>query len=144
MTARVRAEFPYAMLDLQEVIDGVTRIELLTITEYDMEKDSYLNLLRFHELNDDPIAFYKSRLKLIIALVMEGSHSQAIEEALRVVRAEHKLLPELKKAGIVPADLVLGPQAVTPGRQVILKVFESLGNTNEHLVKGRRLLQLYT
>lgn len=144
IVARVRVEFPYAVSDLQEVIDAVTRIELLTITEYDMEKDSYLSLLKYHELTEDPIAFYKNRLKLVVALVMEGSHSQAIEEALRIIRAEPKLLPKLKKAGIVDEDMVLGPLAPTPGRQVILKIFESLGNTNENVVKGRRLLQLYT
>lgn len=140
---RVRTEYPHATKDMRDVAEAIVRIELLILSEFDVEKDSYLTLLTYEDLSINPAAFYRHHLKLAVAHFIEQSPHQAIEECLRLIRAERKLLPALKEAGIVPQDLVLGPTAETPARRMILKVFEAVGHTNEHVIAGRRMLQLY-
>ncbi|CCW68542.1 unnamed protein product [Phytomonas sp. Hart1] len=140
---RVRDEFPFSVKDLRTVAEAVVRIELLYIADYDMRKDSYISLLKYDNLVGNPVTFYKNRLKLVVAFILDGYNAQAIEECLKIIRSEHKLLPELKEGGYFPENFVLGPTAETPGRKMILKIFELLGSTNEHVIKGRKLLQLY-
>ncbi|KAH9584271.1 hypothetical protein LSM04_006455 [Trypanosoma melophagium] len=139
----IREEFPFATRDLRDVAEAVVRIELLLLTNFDVEKDNYVSLLTYDELHNDPAALYQQHLKLAVAHFVEKRHHKGIEECLRLIRAEPKLLPALKEAGIVAADTVLGPQSKTPARQVILGIFEALGNTNEHTIKGRQMLQSY-
>ncbi|CCW60188.1 unnamed protein product [Phytomonas sp. EM1] len=143
MVERVREEFPFAVQDLRTVSEAVVRVEILHLSGYDMKKDSYLSLLKYDELIDSPVTFYKNRVKLVVAYVLDGYNAQAIEECLRIIRSERKLLPALKEGGFFPRDFALGPKAETPARKIILKIFESLGSTNEHVIKGRKLLQLY-
>lgn len=141
--ARVRNDFPFAVRDLREVAEAVVQVELVTMTDFDVNKDTYLTMLKYDDLTEDPIVFYKTRLKLVVALYADKSYNRAIEESLRIIRSEPKLLPQLKEARIVPADLSLSPTAKTPGRQLLLKIFEALGDMNEAVVKGRKLMQLY-
>ncbi|RNF04967.1 uncharacterized protein Tco025E_07877 [Trypanosoma conorhini] len=140
---QVREEFPFATRDLRDVAEAVVRIELLIIADFDVEKDNYVSLLTYDDLTHDPAALYRQHLKLAVAHFVEKRHHKGIEECLRLIRAEPKLLPALKAAGVVPEGLVLGPHAKTPARQVILGIFEALGNTNEHTIMGRQMLQTY-
>ncbi|KEG08083.1 hypothetical protein DQ04_08041010 [Trypanosoma grayi] len=140
---RIREEYPFATRELRDVAEAVVRIELLIITDFDVEKDNYVSLLTYDDLTNDPVALYRQRLKLAVAHFVEKRHHKGIEECLRLIRAEPKLLPALKAGDVVPKDLVLGPHAKTPARQVILGIFEALGSTNEHTIKGRELLQTY-
>ncbi|GET89644.1 hypothetical protein, conserved [Leishmania tarentolae] len=143
LAARVREEFPFAPQDMRSVAEAVVRIELIQLVDYDPDTDNYMRLLKFDELVSEPAQFYKHHLKRAVAFYVEGVAGQAIEECLRLIRAEPKLLSALKESGIVPKDLRLGPTAATPARQVIRAIFEALGSTNEHVEKGRKLLQLY-
>lgn len=143
IAARVREEFPFAAQDLRSVAEALVRIELIQLVDYDPDKDTYMRLLKFDELVSEPAEFYRQHLKRAVAFYVEGVAGQAVEECLRLIRAEPKLLPALKESGIVAKDLHLGPSAVTPARQVIRAIFEALGPTNEHVEKGRKLLQLY-
>ncbi|KAG5475754.1 hypothetical protein CUR178_03467 [Leishmania enriettii] len=143
LAAQVREEFPFAPRDMRSVAEAVVRIELIQLVDYDPDTDNYMRLLKFDELVSEPAQFYKHHLKRAVAFYVEGVVGQAIEECLRLIRAEPKLLVALKENGIVPKDLRLGPTAVTPARQVIRAIFEALGPTNEHVEKGRKLLQLY-
>ncbi|KAK7198528.1 hypothetical protein NESM_000814500 [Novymonas esmeraldas] len=143
LAARVREEFPFAPQDMRSVAEAVVRIELMKIVDYDPDTDNYMRLLKFDELVAEPAKFYRYHLKRAVAFYVEGVVGQAIEECLRVIRAEPKLLAALKEDGIVPKDLRLGPTAVTPARQVIRGIFEALGPTDEQTQKGRKLLQLY-
>ncbi|KAG8343012.1 hypothetical protein TRVL_06157 [Trypanosoma vivax] len=140
---QIRQEFPYATRDLRDVAEAVVRIELLVIADFDVDKDNYATLLTYDDLTSDPVALYRQRLKLAVAHFVEKRHHKGIEECLRLIRAEPRLLPALKEAGMVPAEMVLGPNAKTPARQVILGIFEALGNSNEHTIKGRELLQSF-
>ncbi|AAZ11466.1 hypothetical protein, conserved [Trypanosoma brucei brucei TREU927] len=140
---RIREEFPFATRDLRDVAEAVVRIELLVISDFDVEKDTYATLLTYDDLTKDPAALYRQRLKLAVAHFVEKRHHKGIEECLRLIRAEPKLLSALKEAEIVPKDTILGPTTKTPARQVIVGIFEALGNSNEHTIKGRELLQAY-
>ncbi|ESL11720.1 hypothetical protein TRSC58_00523 [Trypanosoma rangeli SC58] len=140
---QVREEFPFATRDLRDVAEAVVRIELLVIADFDVEKDNYISLLTYDDLTHDPATLYRQHLKLAVAHFVEKRHHKGIEECLRLIRAEPKLLPALKAAGVVPEELVLGPHAKTPARQVIFGIFEALGNNNEHTIKGRQMLQTY-
>ncbi|CAJ1027540.1 conserved hypothetical protein [Leishmania braziliensis MHOM/BR/75/M2904] len=143
LAAQVREEFPFAPQDMRSVAEAVVRIELIQLVDYDPDTDNYMRLLKFDELVNEPAQFYRHHLKRAVAFYVEGVAGQAIEECLRLIRAEPKLLAALKENGIVPKDLRLGPVAVTPARQVLQGIFEALGPTNEHVQKGRKLLQLY-
>ncbi|CAJ1028663.1 hypothetical protein Q4I30_004927 [Leishmania utingensis] len=143
LAAQVREEFPFATQDMRSVAEAVVRIELIQLVDYDPDTDNYMRLLKFDELVNEPAQFYRHHLKRAVAFYVEGVAGQAIEECLRLIRAEPKLLAALKENGIVPKDLRLGPVAVTPARQVLQGIFEALGPTNEHVQKGRKLLQLY-
>lgn len=143
VTKRIREEYPSALVDLRDVAEAVVRIELIELTGFDVNTDNYASLLKYEELTTDPLEFYTKHLKLVVCMHAEQAHKKAIEECLKLIRAEPKLLPVLKAGGLVPEDLVLGPRASTPARQVLLKLFEALGSTNKDVVEGRRLMQLY-
>lgn len=143
LVKRVRNEFPYAVKDMRGVAEAVVRIELMDLVNFDLERDNYLSLLKYDELVSDPVVFYTQHLKKVVGFYVESFPGQAIEECLRLIRAEPKLLPALKEGGVVAKDLRLGPTTDTPARQVIRLIFEALGPTNEHVEKGRKVLQLY-
>ncbi|EPY33193.1 hypothetical protein STCU_01252 [Strigomonas culicis] len=141
---RTRSEYPYAVRDLRGVAEALVRIELFHITGFNIEDDNYATLLRFDDLVEDPVDFYNHHLKLVVSHYVEGRTRYAIQEALRIIRSEQKLLPALKERNIVPSDLRLGPLAETPARKVLSLVFEALGPTHEDVIQGRKMLQLYT
>ncbi|KAL7697156.1 hypothetical protein NQL31_007537 [Lotmaria passim] len=143
LVKRVRSEFPYAVKNMRSVAEAVVRIELMDLVGFEVEKDNYMNLLRYDELITDPVQFYTQHLKKAVAFYVENLSGQAIEECIRLIRAEPKLLPALKQGGVVAQDLHLGPSATTPARQVIRLIFEALGPTDEQVQKGRKVLQLY-
>jgi thioredoxin-like negative regulator of GroEL len=143
LVKRVRNEFPYAVKDMRGVAEAVVRIELMDLVGFEVEKDNYMSLLKYDELISDPVQFYQQHLKKAVGLYVENLAGQAIEECIRLIRAEPKLLPALKEGNVVPKDLHLGPTAVTPARQVIRLLFEALGPTDEQVEKGRKVLQLY-
>ncbi|KPA73561.1 hypothetical protein ABB37_09856 [Leptomonas pyrrhocoris] len=143
LVKRLRSEFPYAVKDMRSVAEAVVRIELMDIVDFDAEKDNYMSLLKYDELISDSVQFYKHHLKKAVAFYVENLSGLAIEECIRLIRAEPKLLPALKEAGVVPKDLHLGPTAVTPARQVVHLFFEALGPTDEQVEKGRKVLQPY-
>ncbi|CAD2217096.1 hypothetical protein AGDE_04198 [Angomonas deanei] len=141
---QLREEYPFAVRDMKDVSAAVVRIEILTLSEFDMDKDNYTKLLKYDELVKDPAVFYRTHLKLAVCHYTEGRVRSAIAECLRLVRAERKLLPVLKDEGIVPKDLVLSPSPCTPARVILLKLFEAAGEANDDVREGRRLYQLYT
>lgn len=143
LAARVREEYPFAVQDMRGVAEAVVRIELMQLAGFDPEKDNYMSLLKYDELTSDPVAFYDHHLRRAVSFYVEGVSGQAIQECLRLIRAEPKLLPALKEAGVFPKDLQLGPSAETKARVVIKKIFEALGPTNEQVEKGRKMLQVY-
>lgn len=143
LVKRVRREFPYAVKDMRGVAQAVVRIELMDLVGFVVERDNYMSLLKYDELISDPVEFYRQHLKKAVGFYVESLTGQAIEECIRLIRAEPKLLPALKEGGLVPHDLQLGPSAVTPARQVIRLMFEALGPTDEQVQKGRKVLQLY-
>eukprot|EP00388_Colpodella_angusta_P040294 GDKK01049797.1.p1 GENE.GDKK01049797.1~~GDKK01049797.1.p1 ORF type:complete len:125 (-),score=26.92 GDKK01049797.1:96-470(-) len=119
------------------------RIELLFLTNFDLEKDNYVSLMKREELLNDPVAFYLTNVKLAAAHVFEKRHNAGIEECLKLIRTEPKLLGELKKAGVVAQDASLGQKDATPARKVIFLIFEALGNNNEHVIAARKKLSAY-
>ncbi|KPI85188.1 hypothetical protein ABL78_5733 [Leptomonas seymouri] len=143
LVKRVRSEFPYAVKDMRGVAEAVVRIELMDLVGFEVERDNYMSLLKYDELISDPVQFYRQHLKKAVGFYVESLPGQAIEECIRLIRAEPKLLPALKEGGVVPHDLHLGSTAVTPARQVIRLIFEALGPTDEQVEKGRKVLQLY-
>lgn len=141
---RLRADFPFAVHDLRDVAVAVGRIDMIALSDYDAENDSMLTLLRRESEGIDTVEFYKRRLKLISAHFFESSYKAAIEEGLRLVRAEPKILAELKDGHVIPRDLVLSPHALTPARKALQIIFRTLGPHDENVVLGRRMYQQYT
>ena len=139
----LRNDFPTAIKELRDVAEAVVRIELLFLTNFDLEKDNYVSLMKREELLNDPVEFYLTNVKLAAAHVFEKRHASGIDECLRLIRTEPKLLPALKKAGVVPEDASLGQKDATPARKVLFLIFEALGNNNEHVVAARKKLSAY-
>lgn len=143
LVSEIRSEFPHATKDMLDVAEAVVRIELMILTDFHVKKDSYVSLMRYDNLTKDPVAFYRQHVKLAVAHFLEGAHQRSIEECLRIIRAEPKLLSALCEGGVLPPGTQLTRQVVTPARTVILGVMEALGPTNDHTITGRRMLQLY-
>lgn len=144
LTEEIRREFPFCTKDMQELAEAIVRIELMILTNFNVNQDSYISLMKYENLTSDPLKFYEQQVKLAVAHFMEGAHQRCIETCLRIIRAERKLLPVLKEGGIVDKDLKeLSRTTETPARKVILLVMEALGPMNEHVVTGRKMLQLY-
>lgn len=144
ITEQIRIEFPFCTKDMQELAEAIVRIELMILTNFDVNRDSYISLMKYENLTSDPLHFYEQQVKLAVAHFMEGAHQRCIETCLRIIRAERKLFPVLKEGGIVDKNLKeLSRTTETPARKVILGVMEALGPMNEHVVTGRKMLQLY-
>eukprot|EP00796_Vickermania_ingenoplastis_P011415 gene11415-7919_t len=139
----IRREFPYATKDMLDVAEALVRIELMILTDFHVNRDSYVSLMKYDNLTSDPAAFYRQHVKLAVAHFLEGAHQRCIEECLRIIRAERKLLPALKESGILPPDTELTRSTQTPARKVVLGVMEALGPMNEHTITGRKMLQMY-
>lgn len=82
-------------------------------------------------------------MKLCTAAFIERHYNVAIETCIKVIRIEPKILKDLKAAHVVADDLVLGPTAVTPARQVMMKLFEGIGKNDQKVIQGRKILQQY-
>ena len=146
MVSRIRSEFPYATKDLRDVAEAVVRIELLFVSGYDLDTDNYISLLKFEDLQNDPVTFYQQRVKLAVAHVLDKKHRSAILECVKLIRAEPKLLPALKSGKVVEEDACLtgeGRAAATPARRVLFLIFEVLGNMHETTVEGRKMVEPY-
>lgn len=143
ITDEIRSEFPFATKDMLDVAEAIVRIELMILTDFHVKRDSYISLMKYDNLTSDPVAFYRQHVKLAVAHFLEGAHQRCIEECLRIIRAERKLLPALKEGGVLPKDTELTRSTETPARKVILGVMEALGPMNEHAITGRKMLQLY-
>lgn len=143
ITDEIRSEFPFATKDMKDVAEAIVRIELMILTDFHVKRDSYISLMKYDNLIEEPVAFYQQHVKLAVAHFLEGAHQRSIEECLRVIRAEPKLFPALRAAGMFPAGSELTRATNTPARQVIRGVMEALGPMNEHAVTGRKMLQLY-
>lgn len=146
MVSRIRSEFPYATKDLRDVAEAVVRIELLFVSGYDLDTDNYISLLKFEDLQNDPVTFYQQRVKLAVAHVLDKKHRAAILECVKLIRAEPKLLPALKSGKVVEEDASLtgeGRAAATPARRVLFLIFEVLGNMHETTVEGRKMVEPY-
>lgn len=143
LITEIRTDFPFSTKDMLDLAEAVVRMELMILTDFNVQRDTYISLMKYDNLVDDPVAFYRQHVKLAVAHFMEGAHQRCIEECLRIIRAERKLLPALKEGKVVPHDLELNRTAETPARKVILSVMEALGPMNEHVITGRKMLQLY-
>lgn len=144
ITEEIRERFPFSTKDVQELAEAIVRIELMILTNFDVNRDSYVSLMKYENLTSDPLHFYHQQVKLAVAHFMEGAHQRCIETCLRIIRAERKLLPALKEGGVVDKNLKdLSRNTETPARKVVFGVMEALGPMNEHVVTGRKMLQLY-
>ncbi len=72
-----------------------------------------------------------------MAHYFERHHEQALEELLKLVRVEAKLLPELKKAGLCES------LATSPARKILFLMFEALGNDSPAVITARRKLAAF-
>lgn len=140
---RIRAEFPWAVQDLRLVADAVVRIELVECSGFDLLKDNYTNLMKKEDHLNDVVAFYRNNVKLAAAHYLERNHKSAIDECLRLIRAEPKLLPALKDAGVVNQEVTLSLNSSTPARRALFLIFEGLGNTHEDVIAARKKIAAF-
>jgi tetratricopeptide (TPR) repeat protein len=139
----IREMFPHATKDLRDVAEAVVRIELIFVAKFDLDKDNYVTLLKYENLQNDPVTFYEQHVKLAVAHVLDKKHRAAIIECVKLIRAEPKLLPALKAGGVVDQDCVLSNNVSTPARRVAFLIFEVLGAHHETTLEGRKMLEPY-
>lgn len=142
----VRKNFPWAIRDNRQIADTMCRVAIIKISDYDTESDNYVTLLKRDNVEIDAPTFYSTQVKLAVAHFFERHPELAIEELLRLIRAERKLMPELKAAGVItpPEDgSVASTQNATPARRVLFSIFEALGPANSHVVDARKKLAAY-
>lgn len=141
----VRQKFPWSMQEIKQVADAQCRINMIRITNYDVDNDTYLTLLKKDDLLNDPIDFYNNHVRLAVSHYFEQKPELAIDELLKLIRAEPKLLPELRKRGVVEewAKHGAGPQNSSPARRVIFLLFEVLGHNNQSVMDARKKLAAY-
>lgn len=143
LATSIREQFPHATKDLRDVAEAVVRIELLFVSKFDLDKDNYVTLLKYENLQNDPLTFYEQHVKLAVAHVLDKKHRAAIIECVKLIRSEPKLLPALKAGGIVEKDCMLSNNVSTPARRVVFLIFEVLGPHNETTLEGRKMLEPY-
>eukprot|EP00331_Platyophrya_macrostoma_P016225 CAMPEP_0176473544 /NCGR_PEP_ID=MMETSP0127-20121128/42372_1 /TAXON_ID=938130 /ORGANISM="Platyophrya macrostoma, Strain WH" /LENGTH=391 /DNA_ID=CAMNT_0017868565 /DNA_START=204 /DNA_END=1379 /DNA_ORIENTATION=+ len=98
MVTKLREDFPFATKDLKDVTEAIVRIELVFASKFDLDKDNYVTLMKFEDVEEDPVRFYEQHVKLAVAHVFDKKHRAAIIECVRLIRSEAKLLPALKEA----------------------------------------------
>lgn len=143
----IREQYPWATKELREVAEAVCKLELLRAADYDPDKDSYVNLMRNDQALNEPVKFYTNNVKLAVAHFMERQPQLAIDECLKLLRAEPKLLADLKRAGVVPEDVrcngVSTDEKTTPARKVLSLLLESLGSNNEIAIRARKKMAAF-
>lgn len=142
LAKRIRDEFPWAMKGMKDVAEVVVRVEMYDLVDYHDEDDTS-SLMKIPETLDDPKKFYENKLRLVAAFFFERRYESAIEECLRLVRAELKLLPELKKHKVVDADASLSAAQSTPARKALFLIFDALGNEDELVIRGRKKMAAF-
>ena len=140
MSKSVRDDYPWAARDQRLVADALARIDMLVISGYNPDTDSYVNLCKRDEFINEPVKFYNNNLKLAMSHYLERNHEAALEELLRLIRAEPKLLPELRRAGICDS---LSTTQSSPARKMLFLMFEGIGNDNAAVVAARKRLAAF-
>jgi thioredoxin-like negative regulator of GroEL len=145
----VRREFPWAVRENRQIADTLCRVEMIRISGYDVDKDNYVTLMKNDDLTANTADFYRNQLRLAVAHYMERHSELAIEELMRLIRAEPKMASMLQKEGFVSAPedgSQMTAQNKTPARRLLFLVFESMGNQHQAVVDARKKLQafLYT
>ena len=140
---KIREDHAWAVRDLRDVAEAVVRIELVGITNFDLEKDNYGTLLKKEEFIGDIGTFYVNQVKLATFHWLEKSPDKAIDECLRIIRMEPKILQQLKVAGVVSPECSLKANNSTPARKVLFLFFEALGNSHELVVAARKKMSAF-
>jgi thioredoxin-like negative regulator of GroEL len=141
----LRRDHGWAVKELSSVSDTVCRIDLLRLSKYDVDDDSYMSLMKQKDLLDDPVTFYRTNLKLAAAHYFEKHARLAMEELLKLIRVEPKLLPQLKQAGITQGLSGPGitPLNATPARRMLFLIFDALGPRHEDVIAARKKMAAY-
>jgi thioredoxin-like negative regulator of GroEL len=144
--AEVRRDFPWAVRDNRQIADTLCRVELIRLSGYDVDKDNYVTLMRRDDLVENTGDFYRNQLRLAVAHYFERHQEMAIEELLRLIRAEPKMMAMLKKEGLIAAPedgSAMTAQNKTPARRILFLVFESMGNQHGAVIDARKKLQAF-
>ena len=97
----VREKFPHAAKDQQEVANLMAYIELSYLARYDEKVDDVAKLSMDSKSLDQPCAFYRNQLKLCVAHFTNKHFDLCLDELLRLIRAERKIMPALIEGCIV-------------------------------------------
>lgn len=152
----IMTEYPWAPRDLRQVADCVCRIGMIKYADYDLDRDNYVTLLKKSDggslsNSGDVIEFYFTQVRLACCHYFEKHPDRCIEELLKIIRVEPKLMPELKKKGLLEewakqssvAERAAGHNTTTLARRIIFLVFDALGNDNQMVVAARKKISAY-
>jgi len=142
----VRQKFPWAIRQNLQIADTLARVEIIKIAGFDPDQDNYVTLCRKDELVENTVDFYQNQIRLAVAHYFERHPELAVDELLRLVRAEPKMMPSLVKAGaITPPEDGSEPIAATktPARRLLRVMFEAMGPNHEAVMKARKKLQTF-
>ena len=149
----LRREYPWATRDLKQVADCVCRVEMIRLADYDLEADNYITLLRRDDKMKDPVEFYNNQIKLACTHYFEKKYDHCIDELLKLIRMETKIMPLLKERGLIDkwsaphnssmAERATGANTSTLARRLIFLVFEAVGNDNQMVIAARKRLAAY-
>jgi thioredoxin-like negative regulator of GroEL len=142
----VRKDFAWAVKLNLQIADTMARVELIKIAGYDPDQDNYVTLCRKDELVDNTVDFYQNQIRLAVAHYFERHPEMAVDELLRLIRAEPKMMPSLLKAGAItpPEDgSPITASNKTPARRLIFVLFEAMGNQHDAVMKARKKLQSF-
>lgn len=147
----LRKEYPWASRDSRLVADAICRIEMIRLADYDIDRDNYITLMKTDDQIADPLDFYFNQVKLACCHYFERHADRALEELLKVIRMEPKIMKNLKEAGYLdqwaawssPGERASGANTTTLARRVLFLVFEAVGNENQMVVTARKRLAAY-
>jgi thioredoxin-like negative regulator of GroEL len=147
----LRRDYPWAPRDSRVVADALCRIEMIRLADYDIDRDNYITLMKNDEQIHDPLDFYFSQIKLACCHYFERHADRALEELLKVVRMEPKIMKQLKDAGYLdkwaqwssPGERASGANTSTLARRLLFLVFEAVGNDHQMVVAARKRLAAY-
>ena len=144
LSKMIRKEYPWACAELKEVAEAVCKIDIVQLVDFNTERDSYASLLKSDAALDTPEKFYNNKMKLSVAHYMEHQPDLALEECLKLIRAEPKMRKELKAAGIIKEAEKPGEKSPeTPAKRLLFLIMESLGPNHEATVRARKKMAAF-
>lgn len=151
LVENLRQDYPWAPRDSRVVADALCRIEMIRLADYDIDRDNYITLMKNDDQIQDPLDFYFTQIKLACCHYFERHADRALEELLKVVRMEPKIMKQLKEAGYIdkwaawssPGERAAGANTSTLARRILFLVFEAVGNDHQMVVSARKRLAAY-